>query len=159
VPPARGSAPAQATALGSQIPAGATIDRSTRTISFTTTGVNLVVLASPSMPAESFRIAGMANPAISVQARAHVTIELINADREMAHGLVITSAGAAQSQMPMMTAAPAFPGSALSFLGKPTAAGMHSGTLTFTRYARQLPLPVPRPGHAQEGMAGAFTAR
>ena len=34
--------------------------------------------------------------------------------------------------MPMMTAPPAFPGSALWFLGEPTAAGMHAGTLAFT---------------------------
>jgi uncharacterized cupredoxin-like copper-binding protein len=58
--------------------------------------------------------------AISVPAGAHVTIELVNADADMAHGLVITAAGAARSQMPMMTAVP---------------------------------------GHAQKGMAGAFTIR
>lgn len=32
----------------------------------------------------------------------------------------------------MMTAAPSFGGSALWFLGNPTAAGMHTGTLAFT---------------------------
>jgi hypothetical protein len=124
--------PAQAQQLGSQIPAGASINQAARTISFTTMNVNLVVLASPSMPAESFRIAGMTNPSVTVPAGAHVSIELINADEDMAHGLVITSAGAARSPMPMMTAAPAFGGSALWFLGKPTTAGMHAGTLTFT---------------------------
>jgi rusticyanin len=152
--------PAQATALGSQVPAGASIDQAARTISFTAMNVNLVVLASPSMPAESFRIAGMTDPAISVPAGAHVTIELINADEDMAHGLVIASAGSARSWMPMMTAAPAFSGSALWFLGKPTAAGMHAGTLTFTAGtpgSYQYLCPVP--GHAQEGMAGTFTVR
>jgi rusticyanin len=152
--------PAQAQRLGSQLPAGASIDRSARTITFTTASVNLVVLASPSMPAEAFRIAGMTDPAISVPAGAHVTIELINADQDMAHGLVITSAGAARSWMPMMTAASAFPGSELWFLGKPTAAGMHAGTLTFTATtpgSYQYLCPVP--GHAQEGMAGTFTVR
>jgi rusticyanin len=152
--------PAQAATLGSQVPAGASIDRAARTITFTTTSVNLAVLGSPSMPAESFRIAGMTNPSISVPAGAHVTIELINADQDMAHGLVITSAGAARSPMPMMTAAPAFGGSALWFLGKPTAAGMHAGTLTFTAAtpgSYQYLCPVP--GHAQEGMAGTFTVR
>ena len=60
----------------------------------------------------------------------------------------------------MMTAAPAFPGSALWFLGKPTTAGMHAGTLTFTAAtpgSYQYLCPVP--GHAQEGMAGTFTVR
>jgi rusticyanin len=146
--------------LGSQVPAGATIDRASRTITFTSRDVSLVVLASPSMPAESFRIAGMTDPAIVVPAGAHVSIELVNADTDMAHGLVITGGDAARSAMPMMTAAPAFPGSALWFLGKPTAAGMHAGALTFTAAGPgtyQYLCPVP--GHAQEGMAGAFTVR
>jgi rusticyanin len=152
--------PADTQRLGSQVPAGASVDRANRTITFTTVNVNLAVLASPSMPAESFRIAGMTNPSISVPAGAHVTIELINADSDMAHGLVIMPDGAARSYMPMMSAAPTFTGSALWFLGKPTAAGMHAGTLTFTAAtpgSYQYLCPVP--GHAQEGMAGAFTVR
>ncbi len=152
--------PAQATALDSQVPAGASINRAARTITFTTMNVNLAVLASPPMPAESFRIAGMTDPSIIITAGAHVSIELINADADMAHGLVITSAGAARSAMPMMTAAPAFPGSALWFLGEPTAAGMHADTLTFIATAPgsyQYLCPVP--GHAQEGMAGAFIVK
>ncbi len=152
--------PAQATALGSQVPAAASISRAARAITFTTANVNLAVLASPSMPADSFRIAGMTDPSIIVPAGAHVSIELINADADMAHGLVITSADAARSAMPMMTAAPAFPGSALWFLGEPTAAGMHAGTVTFTATAPgsyQYLCPVP--GHAQKGMAGAFIVK
>ena len=152
--------PAAAEQLGSQVPAGASINRATRTITFTSKNVRLVVLASPSMPAESFRIAGMTDPSIIVPAGAQVSIELINADSDMAHGLVITAAGAAGSPMPMMTAAPAFSGSALWFLGKPTAAGMHTGTLTFTAGtpgSYQYLCPVP--GHAQKGMTGAFTVR
>jgi rusticyanin len=122
--------------------------------------VNLAVLASPSMPAESFRIAGMTNPAITVPAGAHVSIQLFNADTDMAHGLVITSASAARSWMPMMTAVPAFPGSALWFLGEPTAAGMHAGTLTFTAAAPgSYKYLCPVPGHAQEGMAAAFIVK
>jgi rusticyanin len=151
---------ADAQRLGGQVPAGASIDPAARTIMFTTTNVSLAVLASPSMPAESFRIAGMTSPAISVPAGAHVTIELINADADMAHGLVITPERAARPDMPMMTAAPAFTGAALWFLGKPTAAGMHAGTITFTATtpgSYQYLCPVP--GHAQEGMAGAFTVR
>ena len=60
--------------------------------------------------------------------------------------------------MPMMTAQPAFTGSALWFLGNPSAAGMHTGTLTFTATTpgtyRYL---CPVPGHAQDGMTGIFT--
>jgi rusticyanin len=152
--------PAQAAALGSQVPAGASVNRAARTITFTTTTVDLAVLASPSMPAESFRIAGMTDPTVSVPAGAHVTIELVNADADMAHGLVIMPPGAARSDMPMMTASPSFTGAALWFLGKPTAAGMHAATITFTAAtpgSYQYLCPVP--GHAEEGMAGTFTVR
>lgn len=154
------ASPAEARRLGRQAPAGASVNRAGRTITFSTRTVHLTVLASPSMPAESFRIAGMTNPAVSVPAGARVTIELINADGDMAHGLVITAAGAAGAPMPMMTAAPAFRGAALWFLGKPTAAGMHAGTITFTAAtpgSYQYLCPVP--GHAREGMAGTFAVR
>ncbi len=150
---------AQATTLGSQVPAGARADRAANTITFTTTTVRLIVLASPSGgPDETFRIAGMTNPAIVVPAGARVSIDVINADPDTAHGLVLTASTDTSSPMPMMTDRPAFTGSALWFLGNPTPAGMHAGTLTFTAAAPgtyQYLCPVP--GHAQEGMAGAFT--
>ena len=152
--------PATAERLGSEDPAGAIVDQVGHTITFTGKDVTLTVLASPSMPAESFRIAGMTNPAISVPAGAHVSIQLINADTGMAHGLVITVNAATWLQMPMMNAAPAFAGSALWFLGKPTTAGMHVGAISFTATtpgSYQYLCPVP--GHARDGMAGAFTVR
>ena len=46
--------------------------------------------------------------------------------------MVITASRDMSSWMPMMTGRPAFTGSALWFLGNPTAAGMQTGTLTFT---------------------------
>jgi rusticyanin len=151
---------AQAAALGGQVPAGARIDRTANTITFTATTVRLTVLAGPSGgPGETFRIAGMVNPAIVVPAGTQVSIEVINADPDTAHGLVIT-ASQDTTWMPMMTARPAFTGSALWFLGNPTSAGMHAGTLTFTAATpgtyRYL---CPVPGHARDGMAGAFTVR
>jgi rusticyanin len=148
---------ARAAQLGDQIPSGATIDAASNRVSFSGRNVQLVVLASPSMPAENFRIAGMVNPTITVPAGARVSIELVNADDDMAHGLVVTATGGATSWMPMMTAAPAFSGSALWFLGNPTSAGMHVGTLSFSatnpgayQYLCSLP------GHAQKGMVGSF---
>lgn len=150
--------PPQAAALGNQIPVGAHVNRATRTITFTTTSVRLAAEASPpGGPDETFRIAGMVNPAVIVPAGARVSIQVINADPDTAHGLVITASAAARSPMPMMTAPPAFPGAALWFLGNPTSAGMHAGTLTFTaaspgtyRYLCAVP------GHARKGMTGAF---
>jgi rusticyanin len=149
----------QAAQLGSQVPAGATLDRAANRITFTGTSVRLTVLASPAGgPDESFRIAGLTDPAITVPAGAQVSIDVINADPDTAHGLVITASGATSSPMPMLTARPAFPGSAVWFLGNPTPAGMHAGTLDFTASTpgsyRYL---CPVPGHAQKGMTGTFT--
>jgi rusticyanin len=151
--------PAQAARLGSLIPAGAKVDRAANRITFTGTTVHLVALASPAAGRdETFRIAGLTNPAITVTAGARVSIEIINADPDTAHGLVITAGHATPSWMPMMTTRTAFPGAALWVLGNPTSAGMHAGTLTFTasnpgayRYL------CPVPGHAQKGMAGTLT--
>ena len=150
---------AQAGRLGGQVPAGATRDRAANRITFTGTSVRLTVLASPAGgPDERFRIAGLTDPAITVPAGAQVSIDLINADPDTAHGLVITASGATSSPMPMLTARPAFPGSAAWFLGNPTPAGMHAATLDFTATTpgtyRYL---CPVPGHAQKGMTGTFT--
>jgi len=149
----------QAARYGDQVPTGARIDRATHSITFTTGEVHLVVLASPpGGPDETFRIAGMVNPAVVVPAGARVSIEVINADPDTAHGLVVTSAQNRPSWMPMMTSRPAFTNSALWFLGDPSATGMHAGTVTFTAASpgsyRYL---CPVPGHAGKGMAGVFT--
>ena len=150
---------AQAAQLASQVPAGATLDRAANRITFTGTSVRLTVLASPAGgPDETFRIAGLTDPAITVPTGAQVSIDVINADPDTAHGLVITAGGATSSSMPMMTARPAFPGSAVWFLGNPTTAGMHAATLTFTATtAGSYRYLCPVPGHAQKGMTGTFT--
>ena len=71
---------------------------------------------------------------------------------------MVTAGGARSSWMPMMTAAPAFSGSALWFLGDPTAAGMHDGTIAFTAGTPgSYEYLCPVPGHAQQGMRGTFT--
>jgi rusticyanin len=151
--------PGQAAALGSQAPAGARIDRAARTITFTSGSVHLTAVASPAGgPDETFRIAGMVNPTVIVPAGARVSIQVINADPDTAHGLVITARGDRSSPMPMMTGRPAFPGSALWFLGNPTAAGMHAGTFTFTAaIPGTYHYLCPVPGHAQKGMTGTLT--
>jgi len=150
---------AQAIRLGNQIPDGASINRARNAVTFATASIHLVAVASPAGgPDETFRIAGLTNPTLIVPTGSQVSIEVINADPDTAHGLVITASQATISWMPMMTARPAFTGSAMWFLGNPSAAGMHAGTLTFAvttpgtyRYL------CPVPGHAQDGMTGTFT--
>jgi rusticyanin len=151
--------PAGATRLASQVPAGATVSRAQHTITFSGATVRLTVVASPpGGPDETFRLAGMTNPVIVVKSGAQVSIQVINADPDTAHGLVVTASSATSSWMPMLTARPAFPGAAVWFLGNPTAAGMHAATLIFTASTpgtyRYL---CPVPGHAQKGMTGTLT--
>ena len=149
--------PSEAIRLGSEVPAGASVDKIANRITFSGQKANLVVLASPSMPDESFYAAGMTNPTLVVPTGATVSIELINADQDMVHGLVVSATGADSSWMPMMSVSPAFDGAALWFLGESTSAGMHAGTFTFTASAPgtyQYLCPVP--GHAQKGMVGTF---
>lgn len=63
----------QAARLGSQLPAGAHVNRSARTITFTTGTVRLNVVASPQDgPDETFRIVGMVNPRLVIPAGATV---------------------------------------------------------------------------------------
>jgi rusticyanin len=150
--------PNQAAQLGDQVPANATVDRTGNTLTFSGTTVQLAALASPAGgPDETFRIAGMVNPTIVVPVGANIAIEIVNADGDTAHGMVIAHPGSASSWMPMMTGSAAFSGSAVWALGTPTQAGMHAGTLTFTASAAgtyQYLCPVP--GHAQKGMAGSL---
>jgi rusticyanin len=144
--------------LGGQLPAGAAVSTARHALSFAGNVVRFVAVASPSGgPDETFRIAGMVNPTVVVRAGAQVSIEVINADSGAAHGLVITASPNLLSWMPMMSARPAFASSALWFLGDPTAAGMHAGTVTFSATAPgTYHYLCPVPGHAQRGMIGTF---
>jgi rusticyanin len=152
---------AEAARLGGQIPAAATVSRAQKRITFSGATARFTILASPAGgPAEAFRIAGMTNPVIVVPAGTHVSIEVINTGSGAARGLVITASMASSPWMPMMTARPAFRGAALWFLGVPTSAGAHTGTVTFTagvpgtyRYLS------PVPGQARSGMTGTFIVR
>jgi hypothetical protein len=87
--------PAQAATLGDQVRAGATVDRAANRITFTTKTVRFTVLASPAAgPDETFRIAGLVNPTIVMPEGAKVTVGVINADSDTAHGLVVGGSGA-----------------------------------------------------------------
>jgi uncharacterized cupredoxin-like copper-binding protein len=150
--------PAQAAWLGNEVPPAAVVNRTARTITFTTAAVRLTVLASPVTSDMKFRIAGMTDPTITVPSGAKVTIEVINADNDTAHGLVITNKLTHPGNDPMHSGAyPVFGDSAVWILGYLTAAGMHAGTMSFTAttpgtYSYLCPMP----GHAQMGMLGTF---
>jgi rusticyanin len=148
----------ESTQLGNSRPADAFVDSTDHRITFSGKMVDLTVIANPAGgPGETFRIAGMVNPTIAVKAGSNVSIELVNADSDAANGFVVTSEGSAAASTPMVTAAVSFSGAALWFLGNPTPAGMHVGTVSFTAdSAGTYQYLCPVPGHAQGGMAGSF---
>ena len=147
----------EAAALGAGVPAGATLDRTSNTITFTGASVALTVLASPpDGPDETFRIAGLTNPTLVMPRGAQVTLQLINADAGMPHNWLITNA---QPPFPsvVMMAGPVVFRAVTPTLAEATPSGMPSATITFVasvsgRYTYLCSVP----GHAQEGMYGAL---
>jgi rusticyanin len=147
---------AQVTALGNQVPAGASVDRCADRITVTARAVTLVIEASPAAnPDMTFRIAGLVNPAVVVPAGTQVTVEFINADSDEAHGWVVTSE---TPPFPFRAqTGPAIPGAAAAVIGDPTPAGHGALMVTFTAgQAGTYQYICPMPGHAQMGMHGAF---
>lgn len=150
-------APADAARLGSAAPTGATVDAADNTATFSAGPVRLVVLgAPPDGPDETFRFAGLVNPSIVVPAGAKVSVELINADAGMEHDFLVTSATPPFSAMIMMSG-PVAAGAATDTLPAATGSAMPETATTFTapapgRYTYLCTVP----GHAAEGMYGAF---
>ena len=77
--------PEAAAHLGQQVPVGADVNRTRRRITFHRSTVLLAAVASgPGTPMYSFEIAGMVNPTVVVPTGAHVSIEVVNRDGDMA---------------------------------------------------------------------------
>lgn len=155
-PGARVSA-ADAARLATEAPAGASVDAGANRITFSGHVVHVAVVASPHAADERFEIAGLIDPTLVIPSGGVVTVEVINADSDSAHGLVVTGATQTPSAVPMMTAAPAFSGAALWFLGASTSAGLHEGTITFSAdHAGSYTYLCPVPLHSQHGMMGTL---
>jgi rusticyanin len=149
----------QVKALSQQVPAGASIDTRTDTITFYAAAVSFTVVAiAPGQPDMTFTVAGLTNPAIIVPSGARVTVRFINNDTDEAHGWLITN-----NKPPFEFGQPATPAIAGAFagvIGDPTAAGDGANTISFTASdAGSYDYICPMPGHAQMGMHGSFTVR
>ena len=121
---------AQTRTLGDQVPAGASVDRASNTITFTASSVSFTVAAvPPGGPDMSFRVAGLTDPAIVVPQNAQVTVQFINGDNDEAHAWMI-----AGEQPPFsfnQPKTPAIPGAFSGLIGDPTASGQGASTFTF----------------------------
>jgi rusticyanin len=147
--------PVDADAQAAQVPAGATVNRAANRVVFGTTAVHLVVEASPPSGTDmTFRIAGLTDPTVEVPAGAVVTVQLINADSDTAHGFEVSTAQPPFDDIPR--AGLAFPGAIV--VVPLQQGGYATGDTTFTAgtpgsYHYLCPIP----GHAQQGMYGVFT--
>ena len=150
---------AQTRTLGDQVPALASVDRASNTITFTASSVSFSVVAvPPGGPDMTFRVAGLTDPAIVVPQGAQVTVQFINGDNDEAHAWMI-----ANEQPPFsfyQGKTPAIPGAFSGLIGDPTSAGQGASTFTFQAGpAGTYQYICPMPGHAQMGMHGAFIVR
>ncbi len=137
------------------VPSGARIDRARRTVTFSTTQVHLNVVATMTGSTDGFEVAGMSNPSIVVPRNSTLEISFVNADQDMAHGLAIVPQGAGNSEVPMMTAGPAFTGAAVWFLGDATASSAPEQTISFSAdHVGTYQYICPVLGHALAGMQG-----
>ena len=150
---------AQTRALSDQVPAGASVDKASNTITFTDGSVSFTVVAvPPGGPDMTFRVAGLTNPALIVPAGAQVTVQFINGDTDEAHAWMITSEQPPFSFYQPKT--PAISGAFSGLIGDPTASGQGASTFTFQAGpAGTYQYICPMPGHAQMGMHGAFIVR
>jgi plastocyanin len=135
--------------LSDEMPAGAVVNRTSRTIRFTTNQPAFVVVASPpNGPDMTFRTAGIVDPTIIVPQGAHVRVEFINGDSDTAH-MWLLSAG-------MLVSAASFPWVAAARpLGDPTSFGQPGEMVSFNaNSAGNYTYYCAFPGHATKGMHG-----
>ena len=106
----------------------------------------------------TFRIATLVSPAIVVKAGTRISIEVINADPDTAHGLVITAGpgsilmDADDDRLPRVPRlGPVVPRQPRQRRHARSHAQLHC------QHPRAAPLLCPVPGHAQKGMTGSFT--
>lgn len=140
-------------------PAGAQVNKSSRTITFTTPQVHLVIVASPPSGDMKFRSAGINDPTIVVPAGAHITLKFVNGDSDMAHMWLLQEGDAKpEAGDPYGTSGAHI--AAAPPLGDPTSAGQPVETVSFSApEAGDYHYDCPFPHHAAEGMYGRFTVR
>ena len=137
-------------------PAGASVDRRSNTIRFTTGSPLISLVANPPNRRDmAFRSAGLENPTIEVPRGAVVTVRFVNADSDSAHGWLLLDPIV---QLGRSVHGPrAFPGAYARILGDPTSQGQPLETIRFhATAAGTYRYECPLPGHASMGMQGSL---
>lgn len=142
----------------------AKVDTTNNTITYSGKTIKIVAFGgamddSTTGPKEKFVIGGLTNPTLQVPKGAKVTLELINEDTDMPHGIEITDAQPPYYYMSMMQGG-IYPGSWIPPI--PAASGNTYPTLSTTFTADQAGTfyyICEYPGHATEGMYGELVVK
>jgi rusticyanin len=132
----------------------ATIDKTTNTITYNGNNVKIVMLGGPEYADGKFVIGGLVNPVVRIQQGATVTMEMINEDEGMPHGVEITSAIPPYDYMPMMQGY-VYPGAFIHPMPAATSGHYPSVQVSFTANQTGTYYYICQyPGHAEKGMYG-----
>ncbi|CAA7600447.1 Cupredoxin [Acididesulfobacillus acetoxydans] len=132
----------------------ATVDKSANTITYAGSSVKIVMLGGPQNADGKFVIDGLINPTLNIPEGANVTLEFINQDSGMPHGVEITTATPPYAYMSMMQGG-IYPGAFIQPLPPATAAKYPAVTTSFNaKQAGTFYYICQFPGHAEKGMYG-----
>ncbi len=142
----------------------ATVDKTNNTITYAGKTVKIVAFGgamdnSTSGPAEKFVIGGLVNPTLQISKGAKVTLELINEDTDMPHGIEVTDAQPPYWYMTMMQGG-IYPGTFIPPIPEASSDSYPAASTTFTaNQTGAFEYICEYPGHAAEGMYGRIIVK
>ena len=142
----------------------ATVDKTDNTITYSGKTVKIVVFGgamdnSKSGAAEKFVIGGLVNPTLQISKGAQVTLELINEDTNMPHGIEVTDVHPPYWFMSMMQGG-IYPGTFIPPIPEANSDSYAEASTTFTAsQTGTFQYICEYPGHAAEGMYGEIIVR
>lgn len=134
--------------------ANAKINKSENSVTYSGKDITIVMLGGPKEADGKFVIGGLINPTVYIPKGSRITLEFINEDEGMPHGIEITNAGPPYLYMLMMQGG-VYPGTFINPVPAANENGYPSASTTFTaNSAGQYYYICQYPGHAQNGMYG-----
>lgn len=132
----------------------AAVDKTNNTITFNKQDVNITLLGGPEYADEKFVVGSLVNPTIKVVKGAKVTLNFINEDEGMLHGIEVITSPPPYAYMSMMQG-PIYPGAYVPVIPQAEDGNYPNASATFVAsqsgtyyYICQVP------GHAAKGMYG-----
>lgn len=132
----------------------AKVSKSDNSVTYLGKDITIVMSGGPKEADGKFVIDGLINPTVYVPKGSRITLEFINEDEGMPHGIEITNAGPPYPYMLMMQVG-LYPGTFINPVPAANENGYPSASTTFTaNSAGQYYYLCQYPGHAQNGMYG-----